>query len=289
MLLLGSLALTGGVALAVLALLLGRKYDIRSVAPIAVLALAGLTLTGILGVHKAPNLVLAPLLGLIIAFQIGRGRGYGQIIAASALPGLLQGLYLMLAASQAPMAREELAAQVFSQLEEMGFSTSGDEGEITRQLLVSLLRLEPAMEFVAGLLTAVLAYGLAQHAARRLGLALPPALPMRLWRLWDQLIWVLIISMAVILITDDGLLDDLAVNALVAMVVLYAVQGLALTRFYMWRMRVPPSLQLLFYAVLFFASGVSSWLLAGAGLLDTRFDWRSLAPEENGKEEIEGQ
>ena len=111
---------------------------------------------------------------------------------------------------------------------------------------------------------------------------------MRQWRLWDQLIWVLIISMAVILIIDDGLLDDLAVNALAAMVVLYAVQGLALTRFYMWRMRVPPSLQLLFYAVLFFASGVSSWLLAGAGLLDTRFDWRSLAPDENGKEEIEG-
>jgi uncharacterized protein YybS (DUF2232 family) len=73
------------------------------------------------------------------------------------------------------------------------------------------------------------------------------------------------------------------------MVVLYAVQGLALTRFYMWRKRVPASLQALFYAVLFFASSVSSLVLAGVGLLDTRFDWRRLASQENGKEEIEGQ
>ncbi len=288
MLMLGSLALTLGVALAVISLLLCRKYGIRSVAPIAFLPLA-LTLTGLLGVHKAPNLVLAPLVGLIAAFQIGRGRGYGHVIAAAALPGFCQGLFLMLAASQAPMAREELAAQVLSQLDAMGFSAVGEETEAVRQLLVSLLRLEPAMEFVAGLLTAVLAYGLAQHGARRLGLGLPAALPMRQWRMWDQLIWVLIVAMAVKLVTDDGLMDDLAVNALAAMVVLYAVQGLALTRFYMWRMRVPPSLQVLFYAVLFFASGVSSWLLAGAGLLDTRFDWRRLAPEENGNEEIEGQ
>ena len=289
MLLLGTLALMVGVALAVLALLMGRKYDISSMTPIAVLAFGGLALTGMLGVHKAPNLVLAPLVGLIAAFQVGRGRGYGQVIAASALPGLLQGLYLMLAASQAPLAREELAAQVFSQLEAMGFSASGEEGEITRQLLVSLLRLEPVMEFLAGLLTAVLAYRLAQQVSGRLGLALAPALPMRRWKLWDQLIWVLIVSMAVKLVTDDGLLGDLAVNALTAMVVLYAVQGLALTRFYMWRKRVPASLQALFYAVLFFASGVSSLVLAGVGLLDTRFDWRRLASQENGKEEIEGQ
>ena len=166
---------------------------------------------------------------------------------------------------------------------------TGVDADTMRLLLISLLRLEPAMEFIAGLLTAVMAYGLAVFAARRIGWTLPPAAPMREWRLWDRLIWVLIGGMALKLIVSDGLIDDLAINALVVMVVLYAVQGFSLTRFYIWRMRIPRSLEFLFYVVLLFASGISSWVLAGVGLLDTRFDWRRLATKENDHEEVEEQ
>ena len=287
MLLLGILALAFGVGLAMAALLASLRFGFRLVVPLSFLPLV-ITLTGILGVHKAPNLVLAPLVGLAAAYQLVRGKSYGHIIAGAALPGLAQGVFLMVAASQEPQLREELADQVLGQFESLELP-AGVDADAMRLLLISLLRLEPAMEYMAGLLTAVLAYGMAVFAARRLGWTLPPAAPMREWRLWDRLIWVLIGGMGLKLIVGDGLVDDLAVNALVVMVVLYAVQGFSLTRFYIWRMRIPRSLEFLFYAVLLFASGISSWVLAGVGLLDTRFDWRRLATKENEHEEVEEQ
>ena len=138
------------------------------------------------------------------------------------------------------------------------------------------MRLQPGIEYVSVLLLAVLAYQLGQLVAQRLQLGLPAPVPVRQWRLWDQLIWVLISGVALVLVTGEGLLGDLALNAVAVMFVLYAVQGFALSRHYLWRMGAPRLLEILYYTVLLFTSGVAALVLAGIGLMDTWFDWRRL-------------
>lgn len=115
-------------------------------------------------------------------------------------------------------------------------------------------------------------------------MALPPARPFHLWRPWEELIWVLIGALVVGLI-GAGLLEDLALNAAMVMLIIYAVQGLALVRYYIQRLGIARLLELLFYTLLFFTSGLALLILASLGLLDTWFDWRRLRPDAPQEEE----
>jgi len=158
-----------------------------------------------------------------------------------------------------------------------GLGLGAPEGEYSlRQIVDTVVRLQPGIEFALVLFTAVLAYYLSAFLAPRLGLALPAAIPVQEWRLWDQLIWVLIAGMVAVLITGNGLGGDLALNTVGAMLVLYAVQGFSLARYYLRRLGAPRLMELLFFAVLALASGAAVLALAGAGLMDTWFDWRRL-------------
>ena len=78
-------------------------------------------------------------------------------------------------------------------------------------------------------------------------LELPPAIPVKFWRLWDALIWVLI-------------------------------AGLALVRFCCWRLGISKWMEGFLYLTLAFTAGLSTLVLAALGLLDTWFDWRRLDP-----------
>lgn len=269
MLLFGGVVLAAAVlvALAAAPLLACQMYGARRVVPLAVLIAGGLAL------QFTSTLAFAVLAGVIAGVQVERRRSYGQIIAAVALSGMVRALQLLLAADRG----KETLEQVGKQLEVMGLESA--EEDLLRHLVDIMLRLQPGTEFIFLLLIAVLAYGLGRFLAEYLRVSLPAPLPFALWRPWQGLIWVLVGGLA-LKFMGSGVVGDLGFNLAVVMLILYAVQGLALVRFYLQRLGIIRRLELLLYALLVPTAGLSMLLLAVLGLLDTWFDWRHLEPEQ---------
>jgi len=264
--------LIASLVLGAVGLLAARRFGLRPTLLPSLVPLAALV-TGLVTVP--PTLGVAPLVGWIAALQVERRRPFGEVIAAAALPGALQGLFLLLIVHADAVPREELVDAMLVQAEEAGLAAPQAEYSL-REIIGAVVRLQPGIEFISVLLLAVLAYQVGQLVGARLRLGLPAPLPVRQWRLWDQLIWVLIAAMALILVTGEGLVADLALNAAAVMLILYAVQGFSVSRHYLWRLGAPRPLELLYYTVLLFTSGVAALVLAGVGLMDTWFDWRRL-------------
>lgn len=262
MLVLISIALAAGVLLAT------QRYGTRPVLPAAgVLAVISVFVAGV-------SVGVAPLMGLIAGLQVERRQSYGHMVAAAGAPGV--GLSVWLLLEQEEAVRRELAARLSAQLAAMGME-SPQGGYSLQDMVAVVLRVQPALDFLAVLLVVVLAYRLSLWGAGRLHLALPPALPFVLWRPWDEIIWVLIAGLALGLV-GTGLVADAGANLAVVAAGLYVVQGLALLQYGLWRGRVPLRFRIVIYVVLLLTMGLAPLVLAGLGLLDTWFDWRGLRP-----------
>ena len=258
-----------GIALAVASLLASLRYGSRGALPlIGLLCLGTVMLLGAM-------LGLVPIMGLLAVLQIERQQTYGRVMAMACTPpaGLC---FWQLIQARDGVHRQEQAAAILEQFQALGMAV--EEGSQTLSAMIdAVLRVQPAIEMATLFLIFVVAYRLSQGLALRLGLSLPAPLPLALWRPWEELIWVLIAALGLSLLSD-GLLADLGLNLIVLMGIIYAVQGLAVLRFFALRQRVPPLVELLFYVGLFFVAGLAFLLLAGLGLLDTWFDWRRLRP-----------
>jgi hypothetical protein len=256
------------------ALLGARRFGVRAAAVAACLPLLA-SLVGSLEWILLSGLAPAPLIGLLAAIQVERGRRYGEILLAASLPGALLALFLLFGLRGESWERGELVAGVAASLREVAANAQLPETEQLEQLVELTLRLLPGMAYVSLLLVAVLGYRVAEALGGRLGLPVPPASPMRSWRMYEMSIWALIIALAGLLV-DDGLMRDLAINTVLVLGLLYAVQGLALVRHLMWRIGAQRFLEVLVYALLAFTSGLSLMFLALLGLGDTWFDWRRI-------------
>ena len=259
-------------ALATATLLACGKYGTRNMAPLAALPLAA-ALIGIIDFEAALPIAMAPPVGLIAAIQLERGRAYGELIAAASIPGLVLGLFMLANIDHWVESPEQLTLAM-SQLEESG---TPEEIAAIQTLWSTMVRLLPGFTFVSVLLMAVLSYGAGHFFSERVAMftAMPPPPLVRTWRLWDPLIWVLIAGTGLWFL-GSGMLEDLGLNAVTVMLVLYAAQGFSVARYTVWRLGITGFLELLFYGALLF-SGVALPLLAGVGLMDTWFDWRRLA------------
>lgn len=221
------------------------------------------------------GLAPAPLMGLLAAVQVARGRPYGEVIAAASLPALGLALVLLAGLHGGLWPRQELKQAVVEALRPVADSAHMSSPIVLEEVADLTLRLLPAMAYAAMLLVAVLGYRVAQAMGVRLGAPLPTAPPLRCWRPWEGLIWVLVGALALVLL-GRGVLRDLAINATLVMALLYAVQGLAVVRWLLWRLGAKRYLEGLVYALLALTSGVSLMALALSGLSDTWFDWRRL-------------
>ena len=268
------------IALASATLLACHRYGVqRLLLPTALFSL-------LLAFLVSAGVGCAPIMGVIAGIQIERRRSYGKVIGAAAGPGAALGLWLLITGREIT-AREAAIERLVQQLQDTGLGRLENEAYSLQELASLALRLQPGIEFVSALFTIVLAYRVSQSVAGRMSLSLPVALPLRLWRLWEELIWVLVAGLALGLMSR-GLVADFAVNLLTVMLILYAVQGVGLVRYYFWRLRIFWMVEMLFYLVLLFASGIAALFLACLGLLDTWFDWRGLrassaSAEENGR------
>lgn len=226
------------------------------------------------------GLAPAPLIGLLAAVQVERGRKYGEMLLAASLPGGLLALFLLFGLRGDSWERGDFVAGVASSLEEVA-GLPDTEPEQLEQLIELTMKLLPGMAYVSLLLVAVLGYRVAQGIGERIGSPLPAAPPMRRWRLWESLIWALVTAFVGLLV-GDGIVRDLAINVALVLGLLYATQGLALIRHLLWRLGVQRFLEVLVYALLVLTSGLSLMLLVLVGLGDNWFDWRRI---EHGKDE----
>lgn len=259
------------IALTSFSLLAGLRYGSRGALPL--LGLLSVVIALLLG----PLLGLAPIMGLVAVQQMERNQSYGRIVATACAPAM--GLCLwQLVRIRDETYYQELASAMLVQFEMWGMPVEG--GDAQAVLIDVFLQVMPAFGLVALLLVFVLSYRTSQWLAPRLGLeeVLAPPLPLPLWRPWEELIWVLIVALGLRFL-GDGFLPALALNMVVFMSCLYAVQGLAVLRFFARSRGVPPLVELTFYfGVLLITSFLALFISAGLGLLDTWFDWRRLRP-----------
>ncbi len=262
MLLLVSILLAAGVLLA------SQRYGSRQIVPATglVCLLSTLLFDASIGV--------APLMGLIAGVQIERRATYGQVVALAVLPAAVLSGWMLI--TQDNQRRSQVGESLTAQLEIMGMQTEAANHGL-HEMVALIVRVQPALQFVTLLFTAVLAYRTASWAAPWFNLSLPVERPFRLWRPWDELIWAVIGGLGMWL-ASSGIPRDLGLNIVLVMVVLYAVHGTAVLRYFLQRLGITRLLELTVYASLFFTAGVSLILLAGLGLMDTWFDWRRLRP-----------
>jgi hypothetical protein len=266
------LHLLASLALVAATLIAARRYGVRRVALPACVPLL-MSMAGPLQWVLVSGLAPAPLIGLLAAIQIERGRGYGEIIAMASVPGLALALMLMFSLDGSSDQRREIGDQVSVSLQGMGAETP--EPEQLQQVIELMLQLFPGMAYLSMLFVAVVGYRMACGVAGRLQMSLPQPTPLHRWRFWDELIWGLIGAL-VLLLVFDGNLRTIGANALLVMAALYAVQGLALVRHALWRLGIQRFLEIVIYALLLFTSGISLVVLGLLGLMDTWFDWRRL-------------
>ena len=264
-----------GIALAVASLLASLRYGSRGALPLIGLLCLGTVMLLDVGVM----LGIVPIMGLLAALQIERQQTYGRVMAMACTPAASLCFWQLIQVRDGAQ-RQEQAAAILEQSQALGMAVE-DGSQTLRAIIDFVLRVQPAIEMATLLLIFIVAYRLSEGLALRLGLSLPAPLPLSLWRPWEELIWVLIAALGLSLL-GDGLLADLGLNLIALMGIIYAVQGLAVLRFFAQRQRVPPLVELLFYVGLFFVAVLAFLLLvlllAGLGLLDTWFDWRRLRP-----------
>ena len=259
-----------GIALAAGSLLAAQKFGLRRALPfVALVSVALLGLSDYL-------LGIAPLVGLAASYQLDRSQTYGWVIAGAALPGALLALQLM-AIMPATLPGELVDEQLRLQREQMasfGLPVNEELSELQEQAVRVGYALLPSVVFFFALLQAVLAYRVGHAAAGLADVVLPPPAPLRGWRPWSLLIWVLVGGLALSL-TGGAWVGDLGRNLVVVMTVIYAGQGVAVVRHLAHRLGVGVMLEIAFYGVLAL-SFVGLLLLPLVGLLDTWFDWRRL-------------
>ncbi len=275
MLLLASLALTAGTLVACF------RFGLTVVGVAAALP-AVAVMAGIL--EWDPVVTLAPVAGVLAAAQTAKGRTYGLVIATASMPGLLYGLYLVGALHGEAMTPDQIGEEQLRQLKDSELSALTAQGAI-EDLVRLFVLLQPSAAVLYVLLKLVLGYALGRYLGLWTGVvALPAPPPMREWRLWEQMIWILVGGMALWLLAGDGVLNTLAVNIVVVALVLYAVQGFSVARYYLWRMQVARTLEFVIY-IIALITGWSGLILAGVGLMDTWFDWRRLGRRQSQEQE----
>lgn len=148
-----------------------------------------------------------------------------------------------------------------------------EEGEAAwRDVPDRALPLFPALLALESLAGLALAWGLFHRLSRaRVG---PPLAPLREFRFGDQLVWGLLLGLAIIVIPSLSALRGLGMNLLVFFGALYVLRGLGVLTWFLAARRLALAM---LYVIAVFAWPLMGPLSLGVGLVDTWVDWRSRA------------
>jgi uncharacterized protein YybS (DUF2232 family) len=221
--------------------------------------------------------------GVVLARSASRGDGPMLSLGKAALTLAVLWAALLIAASLLTERNIYQALAVFlqSMLREAAQypagATSGETQAIVTETLTQAARFVPvvlpAMLLLPALLAPLVAMLLSNAVESLRGLP-RRWIDFRLWRLPDMLVWAAII-LAVGYRFLDGLPGLVAINALILVVVVYAMQGLAMIKFFFDSRRLPIAAQLvLIFLVVSQAFGLLA--LAVLGLVEVWADFRRL-------------
>ena len=138
------------------------------------------------------------------------------------------------------------------------------------------LRLAPGILFTMFLGIVLFAYLGAMEIGPRFGAILPQLKPLQLWKAGELWLIPLAVSLLFVLLGSRGM-RIIGENVLVFMVHLYAFFGICLVDFYFRRIKIPAAIRLIIYVLVLAAVVVVIPLLAVAGVIDSRFDFRKVS------------
>jgi hypothetical protein len=138
-----------------------------------------------------------------------------------------------------------------------------------RQLPAATLALFPALLALESLAAMALSWALFHRISRsRIG---PPLAPLRDFRFGDQLVWGLLVGVAILVIPSLSGLRSLGLNLVVFFGALYALRGLGVLTWFLRARRLAVALLIVLSVVFWPFVGILS---LGVGLGDTWIDWR---------------
>ncbi len=211
----------------------------------------------------------------LVGWAVRQGWRPTVAVATAMVP---TALVVTLGASSAETVRAELLRSgqaMEGTLAALGLSEAGRAGAL-EPAVTALVALFPSLALLSALADVVIAMALAAPLGRRLGIAIPVFPTFRSWRLWDEFIWVFIVSLGLAFF-GAGWSGQLGLNLAVLSGVPYAVQGLAIVAWAMGRWRVS-WLGRLVVCILFIVGGLMSLgLLLALGVVDTWVDVRGLS------------
>ena len=240
-----------------------------------------------LGLSSLSNLLLSVpffVAGIVLAASASRGDGPVLSLAKAALTLAVLWAMLLLAASLLTgknIYQDLVTSLQGALLEAARYSVSSGASTETQAMVTETLTqaarlvpvVFPAMMLVPALLTPFVAILLCNAVEGLRGLECR-WIDFRLWRLPDFLIWIAIVLAAACWMLD-GLPSLVAINALILAALAYAMQGLAMIKFFFDSRRLPLVAQcILIFLVVSQSFGLMA--LAILGLIEVWADFRRL-------------
>ena len=149
--------------------------------------------------------------------------------------------------------------------------------EFWQKAMEMMLRLLPGIVFTFAAAFVLFVYMGATSFARHFGAVIPNMTPTYFWRISE--LWLIPLGLSMLLVLIGG--ESLRIageNLLVFFIHFYAFFGICLIDFYLSRLNIPTVARIIIYFVILIP-GITIFLLALFGIIDSRFDFRKLAFE----------
>lgn len=235
------------------------------------------------GVYMALALVLLVVFpGIIMGYKARTFSPPHEVLLWGMVPYMLPMIFLILLypdlTSQVPILVEAMKSQLS---ENNGFLNLG--GANAQQVFSSLettiywsIRLAPGIFLTLFIAMVMFSYLGATLLGPYFGGILPRFKPVFLWKASE--LWLILLGLSLISVLLGGYwLKVIGENLLVFLVQLYAFFGICLVEFYFRSLKISGWIRLIIYLFLLVTVIVAIPILAIAGLIDSRFDFRKVS------------
>ena len=226
------------------------------------------------------SIVLIP--GLVMGYKSRVFSSPFSVISWGMFPLLIPLIFLVVfypeLNSQAPLMIEQMQSMFAENAEQLGLGSSQLQLMYAsiQKTVEWTLRLTPGIFFTMFLSIVLFSYLGASAMSPYFGALLPQFKPLYLWKTSEVLLIPLGLSLLFILLGNQGL-RLIGENVLVFMIHLYAFFGLCFVDFYFKQFRIPAPIRLIIYLLVLVAMIVIIPVLAVAGVIDSRFDFRKVS------------
>lgn len=244
----------------------------------------GLILFGYLGMmHSLPYLVEMLVLGLLLGAGMRRNWSLEKTVAVASLVAFSLGIQFMVLGSDGGLQglmeglEKDLKESLGILLQQYGATSLNRQQleEVIQGVAPLLVRLLPGAILSSTVVACWLNLLVVKRYCRFHRLPLPDWPEWPLWKAPESLVWV-VIGSGVLILTPVTAAKTVGLNGIMAVGIVFLLQGLAIAAFFFDRWRLPRMVRALLYVVIL----VQQFATLGAvlvGLFDVWFDFRRLS------------